>query len=303
VTGTTGMGHTRWATHGAPNDRNAHPHTDGRVAVVHNGIIENFAELRAELEAAGVDFTSETDTEVVAHLVGALVREGSSLADAVRTVCRRLQGAFTLVLVDAEHPESVVAARRNSPLVVGVGDGENFLGSDVAAFIEFTREAVELGQDQVVEITADGYTITDFFGAPVDGTHFHIDWDLSAAEKGGHDFFMQKEILEQPDAVADTLRGHLVDGEIVLDEQRITIQELRDVEKVFIVACGTAYHAGLIGKQAIEHWTRVPVEVEMASEFRYRDPVLDQPGSGPARAYAAREGARDLQHQWRPDPA
>jgi glucosamine--fructose-6-phosphate aminotransferase (isomerizing) len=276
VTGTTGMGHTRWATHGAPNDRNAHPHTDGRVAVVHNGIIENFAELRAELEAAGVDFTSETDTEVVAHLVGALVREGSSLADAVRTVCRRLQGAFTLVLVDAEHPESVVAARRNSPLVVGVGDGENFLGSDVAAFIEFTREAVELGQDQVVEITADGYTITDFFGAPVDGTHFHIDWDLSAAEKGGHDFFMQKEILEQPDAVADTLRGHLVDGEIVLDEQRITIQELRDVEKVFIVACGTAYHAGLIGKQAIEHWTRVPVEVEMASEFRYRDPVLDQ---------------------------
>jgi glutamine---fructose-6-phosphate transaminase (isomerizing) len=276
VTGTTGMGHTRWATHGAPNDRNAHPHTDGRVAVVHNGIIENFAELRAELEAAGVDFTSETDTEVVAHLVGALVREGSSLAEAVRTVCRRLQGAFTLVLVDAEHPESVVAARRNSPLVVGVGTGENFLASDVAAFIEFTREAVELGQDQVVEITADGYTITDFSGTPVDGKHFHIDWDLSAAEKGGHDFFMQKEILEQPDAVADTLRGHLVDGEIVLDEQRITIQELRDVEKVFIVACGTAYHAGLIGKQAIEHWTRVPVEVEMASEFRYRDPVLDQ---------------------------
>ena len=278
ISGTTGMGHTRWATHGAPNDRNAHPHVDGagRVAVVHNGIIENFAELRAELEAAGTEFTSETDTETVAHLVGRLVASGASLVDAARTVCRRLRGAFTLVLVDAEHPESIVAARRNSPLVVGVGDGETFVGSDVAAFIEFTRDAVELGQDQVVEITRAGYTITDFDGLDVDGKHFHIDWDLSAAEKGGHEYFMQKEILEQPDAVADTLRGHLIDGQIVLDEQRITTQELRDVEKVFVVACGTAYHAGLIGKQAIEHWTRVPVEVEMASEFRYRDPVLDQ---------------------------
>jgi glucosamine--fructose-6-phosphate aminotransferase (isomerizing) len=278
ITGTTAMGHTRWATHGAPNDRNAHPHVDasGRIAVVHNGIIENFGELRAELEADGVDFLSETDTETVAHLTARLVHSGATLAEAARTVCRRLQGAFTLVFVDAEHPESVVAARRNSPLVVGVGDGENFLGSDVAAFIEYTREAVELGQDQLVEITRGGYAITDFAGEHVEGKHFHIDWDLSAAEKGGHDYFMQKEILEQPDAVADTLRGHLVDGEIVLDEQRITTQELRDVEKVFIVACGTAYHAGLIGKQAIEHWTRVPVEVEMASEFRYRDPVLDQ---------------------------
>jgi glutamine---fructose-6-phosphate transaminase (isomerizing) len=278
ITGTTGMGHTRWATHGAPNDRNAHPHVDaaGRIAVVHNGIIENFAELRAELEAVGTEFTSETDTETVAHLVGALVASGAPLVDAVRAVCRRLQGAFTLVFVDSEHPESIVAARRNSPLVVGVGDGETFVGSDVAAFIEFTRDAVELGQDQVVEITRAGYRITDFAGTDVDGKHFHIDWDLSAAEKGGHDYFMQKEILEQPGAVADTLRGHLVDGEIVLDEQRITTQELRDVEKVFVVACGTAYHAGLIGKQAIEHWTRVPVEVEMASEFRYRDPVLDQ---------------------------
>jgi glucosamine--fructose-6-phosphate aminotransferase (isomerizing) len=278
ISGTTGMGHTRWATHGAPNDRNAHPHQDasGRIAVVHNGIIENFGDLRAELEAAGVEFTSETDTETVAHLVGRLVADGLALADAVRIVCKQLHGAFTLVFVDAQQPDSVVAARRNSPLVVGVGDGENFLGSDVAAFIEFTREAVELGQDQVVEITADGYTITDFDGVAVDGKHFHIDWDLSAAEKGGHDYFMQKEILEQPTAIADTLRGHLVDGQIVLDEQRLDTQELRDVEKVFIVACGSAYHAGLIGKQAIEHWTRVPVEVEMASEFRYRDPVLDR---------------------------
>jgi glutamine---fructose-6-phosphate transaminase (isomerizing) len=279
ITGSTGIGHTRWATHGAPNDRNAHPHTDTslRVAVVHNGIIENFAKLRTELENAGVDYVSETDTETVAHLVAATLKaEGCSFADAVRAVCRRLEGAFTLVLVDRENLGVVVAARRNSPLVVGVGDGEMFLGSDVAAFIEFTREAIELGQDQVVEITADSCTITDFHGNVVEGHHFHIDWDLAAAEKGGFEYFMLKEIEEQPAAVADTLLGHLVGGDSVLDEQRLDRQELRDIDKVFIVACGTAYHSGLIGKQAIEHWTRIPVEVEMASEFRYRDPVLDR---------------------------
>jgi glucosamine--fructose-6-phosphate aminotransferase (isomerizing) len=278
ITGTTGMGHTRWATHGAPNDRNAHPHTsaDGRIAVVHNGIIENFAELRTELERRGVEFVSDTDTETVAHLVAAEVDAGASLADAVRTVCRRLHGAFTLVLLDTRQPDVVVAARRNSPLVLGVGDGETFLGSDVAAFIEFTRDAVELGQDQVVEISRDGYAITDFAGNPAEGTPFRISWDLAAAEKGGYDYFMLKEIAEQPSAVADTLLGHLVGNQIVLDEQRLDAQELRDVDKVFIVACGTAYHSGLIGKQVIEHWTRVPVEVEMASEFRYREPVLDR---------------------------
>jgi glucosamine--fructose-6-phosphate aminotransferase (isomerizing) len=279
IAGSTGMGHTRWATHGAPNDQNAHPHTStsGRIAVVHNGIIENYAALRAELEAAGVELVSETDTETVAHLVAAeLQGAAESLADAVRTVCRRLEGALTLVFLDTAQPDVVVAARRNSPLVVGVGDGEMFLGSDVAAFIEFTREAVELGQDQVVQIRRDGYTITDFTGAPVDGNHFHVDWDLAAAEKGGYDYFMLKEIDEQPGAVADTLRGHLLNGQIVLDEQRLDAQELRDVDKVFVVACGSSFHAGLIGKQAIEHWTRVPVEVELASEFRYRDPVLDR---------------------------
>ena len=279
LTGSTGIGHTRWATHGAPTDVNAHPHTDarGRVAVVHNGIIENFAALRAELESDGVEFASETDTETVAHLVGRhLDAEGGTLGDALRAVCRRLAGSFTLVLVDAEQPDTVVAARRNSPLVVGVGEGEMFLGSDVAAFIEFTRDAVSLGQNQVVEITADGYRITDFHGAEVEGTAYHVDWDLAAAEKGGYEFFMLKEIAEQPTAIADTLRGHLVAGRIMLDEQRLDIQELRDVDKVFMVACGTAYHSALIGKQAIEHWTRIPVEVEMASEFRYRDPVLDR---------------------------
>jgi glucosamine--fructose-6-phosphate aminotransferase (isomerizing) len=276
--GTTGMGHTRWATHGAPNDRNAHPHIggNGRVAVVHNGIIENFAELRRELEAAGVEFVSETDTETVAHLVAAQLAGGSTLVQAVQAVCRRLAGAFTLVLLDTAQPDVVVAARRSSPLVVGVGDGEMFLGSDVAAFIEFTRDAVELGQNQVVEIRRDGYTITDFAGEPAEGTPFHIGWDLTAAEKGGYDYFMLKEIAEQPAAVRDTLLGHLVDGHVLLDEQRLDQQELRDIDKVFIVACGTAYHSGLLGKQAIEHWTRVPVEVEMASEFRYRDPVLDR---------------------------
>ncbi|AVT33451.1 glutamine--fructose-6-phosphate transaminase (isomerizing) [Plantactinospora sp. BC1] len=286
--GTTGIGHTRWATHGGPTDRNAHPHraTDGRVAVIHNGIIENFAKLRAELEADGVEFTSDTDTECAAHLLaGELSRlraageaDGPALlAAAMRQVCQRLEGAFTLLAVDAAIPGAVVGARRNSPLVVGRGAGENYLASDVSAFIEHTREAVELGQDQVVLITADAIEITDFAGAPAAGKDFHIDWDASAAEKGGYDYFMLKEIAEQPQAIADTLLGRLKEnGEIVLDEVRLSDQDLRDVDKVFIVACGTAYHAGMVAKYAIEHWTRIPCEVELASEFRYRDPVLDR---------------------------
>ena len=287
ITGSTGIGHTRWATHGAPTDRNAHPHLDtaNAVAVIHNGIIENFAPLRAELEAAGVELRSETDTEVVAHLIAAELSAlsssgsagaGGDLAEAMRRVCRRLDGAFTLVVAHRDHPGRLVAARRNSPLVLGVGAGETFLASDVAAFVEHTRDAVELGQDQVVEITPDGYAVTDFAGNPVEVSPFRVDWDLAAAEKGGFDYFMLKEIQEQPAAVADTLLGRLVDGRIVLDEQRMDAQELRDVDKVFVVACGTAYHSGLIAKYAIEHWTRIPVEVEMASEFRYRDPVLDR---------------------------
>ena len=279
IAGTTAIGHTRWATHGPPTDRNAHPHLDAAdaVAVIHNGIIENFAPLRAELEAAGVELRSETDTEVVAHLMAAaLPGAGDDLAEALRRVCRRLDGAFTLVVAHRDHPGRLVAARRNSPLVLGVGDGETFLASDVAAFVSHTREAVELGQDQVVEITPEGYTVTDFEGAPVEVSPFRVDWDLAAAEKGGYPYFMLKEIQEQPAAVADTLLGRFVDGRIVLDEQRLDAQELRDVDKVFVVACGTAYHSGLIAKYAIEHWTRVPVEVEMASEFRYRDPVLDR---------------------------
>ncbi len=280
--GTTGIGHTRWATHGAPNDRNAHPHRDcaGKIAVIHNGIIENFAALRAELEDAGHQLTSETDTEVVAHLleeITAAQGEKLDLAGAMRAACQRLDGAFTLVAVHADLEGTVVGARRNSPLVVGRGQGENFLGSDVAAFIAHTREAVELEQDQVVEITADTITITGFDGSPATGKDYHVDWDISAAEKGGYDFFMLKEIAEQPKAVADTLRGRLGrSGEIVLDEVRISDEDLRDIEKIFIIACGTSYHAGMIAKYAIEHWTRIPCEVELASEFRYRDPVLDR---------------------------
>jgi len=283
LVGSTGMGHTRWATHGRPTDRNAHPHRDaaGKIAVVHNGIIENFASLRHELELAGVEFASDTDTEVAVHLVAHEYRHGDTAGDfpaSVLAVLRRLEGHFTLVFANADEPGMIIAARRSTPLVVGVGDGEMFVGSDVAAFIEHTRDAVELGQDQAVIITADGFRVTDFNGNPDDANarRFHIDWDVSAAEKGGHDYFMLKEIAEQPAAVADTLLGHFVDGRIVLDEQRLSDQELRDVDKVFVVACGTAYHSGMLAKYAIEHWTRLPVEVELASEFRYRDPVLDR---------------------------
>ncbi|MER5619676.1 glutamine--fructose-6-phosphate transaminase (isomerizing) [Streptosporangium sp. NPDC005286] len=272
---TVGIGHTRWATHGAPTDRNAHPHTDchGRIAVIHNGIIENFAVLRSELEDKGHRIVSETDTEVVAHLLEEFAAGG--LAEAMRRVCLRLEGAFTLLAVSVDEPEVVVGARRNSPLVVGRGDGENFLGSDVAAFIAYTREAVELGQDQVVELRPSKITVFDFQGAPAETRDYHIGWDASAAEKDGYDHFMLKEIAEQPRAVADTLLGRVgQDGLLVLDEMRLSDQELRDINKIILVACGTSYHAGLIAKYAIEHWAQLPCEVEVASEFRYRDPIL-----------------------------
>lgn len=277
--GSTGLGHTRWATHGGPTDANAHPHLDnsGRVAVVHNGIIENFAALRAELAERGHRLESETDTEVVAHLLAERFSATGDLAEAMRQVCRRLEGAFTLVAVHADEPDVVVGARRNSPLVVGVGEGENFLASDVAAFIAHTRSAIELGQDQVVELRRAGVTVTDFDGSPATVRAYHVDWDASAAEKGGYDYFMLKEIAEQPKAVADTLLGRIdASGSLTLDEVRIPVSVLREVDKVVIVACGTAYHAGMIAKLAIEHWTRIPCETELASEFRYRDPILDQ---------------------------
>ncbi|MFC4786966.1 glutamine--fructose-6-phosphate transaminase (isomerizing) [Nocardioides sp. MAHUQ-72] len=278
VASTTGIGHTRWATHGAPNDANAHPHLGrhGRLALVHNGIIENFFELRAELEDAGHELRSETDTEVAAHLLELELENGVDLTEAMQRVCRRLEGAFTLVALDAADPSRVVAARRNSPLVVGLGEGENFLGSDVAAFIEHTREAMELGQDQVVTITREGVSVTGFDGTPAEGRRYHVDWDLSAAEKDGRDWFMRKEIYEQPRAVADSLLGRRTpSGALHLDEMRLSDEELRDIDKIIIIACGTSFYAGMVAKYAIEHWTRIPVEVELASEFRYRDPILD----------------------------
>jgi glucosamine--fructose-6-phosphate aminotransferase (isomerizing) len=274
---TTGIGHTRWATHGAPNDPNAHPHLGraGRVALVHNGIIENFALLREELEQEGHVLRSDTDTEIAAHLLENAVVAGRDLTTAMQEVCRRLEGAFTLVAVDAEDPSRVVAARRSSPLVVGIGEGENFLGSDVAAFIEHTHEAMELDQDQVVTITADGVSVTGFDGSPAEGRRYHVDWDLSAAEKDGYDWFMRKEIHEQPRAVADTLLGRRTpDGMLQLDEMRLSDDELREIDKIIVIAAGTSFYAGMVAKYAIEHWTRIPVEVELASEFRYRDPIL-----------------------------
>ena len=273
----TGIGHTRWATHGAPNDVNAHPHLseDGSIAVIHNGIIENFATLRDELRSQGVELLSQTDTEIVAHLLSAQMKISDNLPDALREVAQRLTGAFTLVVVHADSPDLVVAARRNSPLVVGRGEGENFLASDVAAFISFTRNAIELGQDQVVVLTPDEVVVTDFFGNPVDVLEYEVTWDAAAAEKGGFDLFMLKEIAEQPKAVADTLLGRIDDsGTVTLDGLELDSEYLASIDKIIVVACGTAYHSGMIAKYAIEHWTRIPCEVELASEFRYRDPIL-----------------------------
>ena len=273
----TAIGHTRWATHGGPTDQNAHPHRggdDGKLALIHNGIIENFHSLKTQLLADGVGFASETDTEVAAQLLAQAY--AGDLTEAMRTVVNRLEGAFTLLAVHADNPGVVVGARRNSPLVVGRGEHENFLGSDVAAFIGHTRQAIELGQDQIVTITPESIDIIGFDGAPAQGKPYEVTWDAAAAEKGGHRSFMAKEIAEQPHAVADTLLGRTDEsGRLVLDELRIAEEDLRRVSKITIIACGTAAYAGMVAKYAIEHWTRIPCEVELAHEFRYRDPVID----------------------------
>lgn len=277
--GTAGIGHTRWATHGRPTDANAHPHlsADGKLALIHNGIIENFKRLKEGLLAEGVTFMSETDTEVVAHLVGRAHERTGDLTAAMRAVVGQLEGAFTLLAVHADDPATVVGARRNSPLVVGLGDGENFLGSDVSAFIEHTSRALELGQDQIVTITPDEVTVTDFEGNVVEARAFEVDWDASAAVKAGYATFMAKEIHEQPKAVADTLLGRVDEqGHLQLDELRIEPVVLRRVDKIIVIACGTAAYAGHVAKYAIEHWCRIPVEVELAHEFRYRDPVINE---------------------------
>ena len=278
--GATGIGHTRWATHGGPNDQNAHPHLgdNGKLALIHNGIIENFAELKAELVASHPDtvFTSETDTEVAALLVGLEYQKTGDLAVALRNVVDRLHGAFTLLVLHKDQPGVVVGARRNSPLVIGLGDGENFLGSDVAAFVEHTRRAMAIGQDQLVTITADSVTVTDFLGNPVETEEFEIAWDASAAEKGGWSSFMAKEISEEPGAITNTLLGRIVDGAVRLQElDALGLDALRDIDRIVILGCGTANYSGMLGKYAIEKWARIPVEVELSHEFRYRDPVID----------------------------
>ncbi|GAA4377316.1 glutamine--fructose-6-phosphate transaminase (isomerizing) [Agromyces bauzanensis] len=276
--GGTGIGHTRWATHGGPTDRNAHPHLgdDGRLALIHNGIIENFAELKDELLAEGYAFESETDTEVAAVLLGREFRRTGELTEAFRATVSRLEGAFTLLAVHRDQPGVVVGARRNSPLVIGLGDGENFLGSDVAAFVEFTKRAVAIGQDQIVTLTADDVTVTDFAGDAVEVEPFDVAWDASAAEKGGWSSFMRKEVSEQPEAVSNTLLGRVDEGRVVIPELAdFGDDELRAIRRITVIACGTAAYAGMVAKYAIEQWARVPVEVELSHEFRYRDPVLD----------------------------
>jgi glucosamine--fructose-6-phosphate aminotransferase (isomerizing) len=275
----SGIGHTRWATHGGPTDRNAHPHVDndGKLAVIHNGIIENYSELRKELEARGHKFSSETDTESVAHLLSDLRKKhNGDLSAAMREAVKALRGSFTLLAIHGDAPEVVVGVRRNSPLVVGLGKGENFMASDVAAFIDYTKRAIELGQDEVVTMTPDSVLITDLDGKAIKPAEYLISWDASAAQKGGFTHFMLKEIFEQPKAVADTLIGRLSDNkQIVLDELRMSADEIRALKKITVIACGTAYHAGMVAKYAIEKWAKIPVEVEIASEFRYRDPIID----------------------------
>ncbi|MFT0846519.1 glutamine--fructose-6-phosphate transaminase (isomerizing) [Actinomycetaceae bacterium L2_0104] len=277
--GIAAIGHTRWATHGGPTDGNAHPHVsfDRRVAVVHNGIIENYQQLSDELAARDIVPVSQTDTEIAAHHLALELEEDGDLLAAMCRLASRLEGSFTLVAVDAENPHTIVAARRNSPLVVGLGDGENFLGSDVAAFVGQTRRAMEMGQDRIVRLRADDVQVVDFDGNPQEGRVFEVDWDVNAAVKGGYDTFMDKEIHEEPMAVAETLRGRTTaDGRLQLDEMRISESVMRRVDKIIVVACGTAAYAGHVAKYAIEHWCRIPVEVELAHEFRYRDPVVNE---------------------------
>src|SRR5918992_3176257 len=273
-----GMGHTRWATHGVPNDTNAHPHLDcdGRVAVIHNGIIENFHDLRARLEKDGHGLVSDTDTECIAHLIEEHLADAGDLTEAVRRTVLELTGAYAVVALSRDEPGTVVGAKVSSPLVVGLGEGENLLASDIPAVLSRTRSVIPLEEGQIARLSADGVALIDFDGNELRREPIEIDWDVTQAQKSGFEDFMLKEIHEQPTAIRDTLVGRTTHtGRLMLDELRIDEDTLRDLNKVFVVACGTAFHAGLVAKYAIEHWTRLPVEIDIASEFRYRDPVLD----------------------------
>jgi glucosamine--fructose-6-phosphate aminotransferase (isomerizing) len=305
--GTVGMGHTRWATHGQPTDANAHPHLDcgGRIAVIHNGIIENFADLRAGLEKRGHLLLSETDTECIAHLIEEHA-DGGDLTDAVRATVKELEGAYAIVVLSLDDPARIVGAKVSSPLVVGLGDGETLLASDIPAVLSRTTSVIPVEEGQVVEVTADGVAFSDFDGTRLFPKPFEVEWDVAKAQKGGFDDFMLKEIHEQPYAIRDTLVGRVrSNGLLSLDELHMDADLFREVDKVFVVACGTAFHAGMVAKYAIEHWTRMPVEIEIASEFRYRDPVLgpdtltiavSQSGETIDTLEAARHAARQGSH-------
>jgi glucosamine--fructose-6-phosphate aminotransferase (isomerizing) len=274
-----GIGHTRWATHGAPTDGNAHPHLGGassKLSLIHNGIIENFSELKAELLAAGTKFASDTDSEVAAHLVAAEFEKSKDLFSAFSSVVKRLHGAFTILVIDQDQPDVILAARRNAPLVIGVGDGENFLGSDVAAFVEHTKRAISVGQDEIVILRANEISIKTFAGVDVTPEEFTIDWDASAASKGGWSSFMAKEIADQPQAVADTLMGRLdSNGAVSLSEiDGLTNADIKNIDRIIMVACGTASYACDVAKYAVEKFARIPVQVELSHEFRYRDPII-----------------------------
>ena len=304
-TGTVGIGHTRWATHGEPNDRNAHPHVDcsGRIAVIHNGIIENFHELRTFLDKRGHTLVSDTDTECIAHLIE---EQEGGLTDRVRATVRQLEGAYAIVVCSLDDPDAIVGVKVSSPLVVGLGDGEQILASDIPAILGRTTSVIPVDEGTVVEIRREGVAFTDFDGHELHPKPITVDWDVARAQKGGYDDFMRKEIDEQPAAIRDTLVGRMsARGLLALDELHMDADLLRDVSKVFVVACGTAFHSGLVAKYAIEHWTRVPVEIDIASEFRYRDPVLgpdtltlavSQSGETIDTLEAARHAARQGSH-------
>ena len=276
MTGSVGIGHTRWATHGRPSEDNAHPHADctGRIAVVHNGIIENYMELREELAQSGHILRSETDTEAVAHLVEAYY--DGDLAEAVRKAVKRLDGSYALGVVHLDEPDTVIAARKDSPLIIGIGEGENIVASDIPAVLEYTREILVLNDGQVATVKASGVLVVDESGDEVEPEMMHVEWDLDAAEKGGFEDFMLKEIHEQPKAIRETLRGRMGDdGQVQLSELEMTPEQVAAIDRVFILACGTSYHAGMVAKTLIETWARIPVEVEVSSEFRYSDPIVD----------------------------
>ena len=276
MTSGTGIGHTRWATHGAPSDINAHPHCNeaGNISVVHNGIIENYQELKEMLKAKGVEFKSETDTEVVAHLYEDLY--DGDMISTTRKLLGMIRGAYALGIMCSEHPDTLVAVRKGSPLLVGLGKGENYIASDIPALLEYTRDYYLLDEHEIAVLKSDGVTLFDIDGNEIKKEIYHVTWDIAAAEKGGYDYFMMKEIMEQPEVLNKTIQPRLTETDIKLDEISLTEEEIKNCGRIHIVACGTAMHAGIVGRYVMEEVARIPVEVDIASEFRYRNPILNK---------------------------